>query len=522
MTPPMGLCGWDPQHSKGKQQMRAELIIDLNDLGTEIGKSLGREDVVYPSLGTVAELWSALGIEVSAIRLVAPAFTNDAEDSFASRHQDAWWTTEQAFLDDYNFDVIMRYSPTGESGPIAIDELVTTIALSRSDAFASDDDQAVIVMSNSPGVAPAVSHARGASVLIAGTIIHDSGLAHTRLDLSWMGLLKNRFTAISLPDVELRNGRPWSGDIAVSTPYGGTEGRDLELATLPSFAESVAIFDPAYFEITEGSDSISPRDAGVAAVVHTLGLGALLHIEDVSVYTGSPTTISAAIYRFAADHPDIPIVLASSRPSIIALSSDLDSFGIMHPQRVLRLCMTERQSSFDETAFATDSAACRIVIEQTLTDPLFATGDEVIDIDQHNAAMAAAAAAGGVAALAEYGEVSSPSPTLTLYANPNTIRETSENWREENKRRFLLLGATGAEATPADSSEGVFLPISLGGCTDFLVRRPALRPGCIVEGVLHRDGGRWVIVSDPIERRRRKRAKNTVPVTPETETSAAA
>jgi len=497
--------------------MRAELIIDIDNLGTEVGKALGRDEIVYPALGTVSELWKALGLDVDAIHIVAPHFTGDSDTTFASRHLHAWWTTEQAFLADNDFDVTIVQAPNGTDGPVGLDELVTTRALRRSDELAGTQDVCVVVMSNSADVSPAVTHARGVPVRIAGTVIHDSGLAHTRIDLSWMGMLKNRFTAISLPEVELRGGRPWSGDIAVSTPYSGTEGRDLDLAELPSFAESAAVFDPAHFVVRAGSETTSPRDAGIAAVVHTLGLGSLLHIEDTSLYTGSPAQIAAVIYRFAADHPDIPLVLATTRPSMIALSSDLRSYAIKNPGRVIRLCLTERDTTFDEAAFATRSAATRIVIEQTLTTPLFDGDAAVIDVDQlegvspSQGALADAPSAADVA-----------SPTLTLYANPNTIREVSETWREKNKRRFLMLGATGAEATPADSSEGIFLPISLGGCTDFLVRRPELRPGCIVEGVLHRDGGRWLIVSDPIERRRHARPMHAETPAPDVDASAEA
>ena len=470
--------------------MRAELIIDIHDLGNEVGKALGRDATVFPSLGTVAELWRNLGLEVSAMHIVAPAGNSSSETNadFLDLHTNAWWKTEQAFMGDQDFGVSMALYPRGQEGPIAVDELVTTLALSRSDALAAAEESAVvIVMSNSADVAPAVTFARGVPVQIAGTVIHDSGLAHTRLELSWMGMLKDRFAAINLTDIEIRNGRPWQGDIAVSTPLSGTEGRDLTTAIRPSFAESVAVFDPDYFEVGKGVETTSPRDAGLAAVVHTLGLGALLHVEDVSVDAQNPVAIAAATYRFAADSPDSPLVIASARPSMIALTSDPDTFAIPNPERILRLCLPDRDASFDEAAYAKRTAITRIVIEQTLNEPLFLDDEPALDLDVEN-----------------------PSPTLTLHTNPNTIREMSTEWRQKNKRRFLLLGATGAEATPAEARDGVFLPISLGGCTDFTVRRPALRPGCIVEGVLHSDGGRWVIVSDPIERRRRRRVKNPV------------
>ncbi len=480
--------------------MRAELIVDLHDLGTDVGRALGRDVAVLPSLGNVSAMWNQLGIDVSAVHIVAAT-----DDSFSGHHTDAWWTTEQAFLDDQDFEVELLRCPHGIEGPVALHDLVVTTALRRSDELAANevDDTIVIVMSNSASVASAVTHARGVPVMIAATIIHDSGLSHTRLDLSWMGLLKDRFAVISLADIELRNGRPWLGDVAVSTPYTGTEGRDETAAALPSFAESIAIFDPDYFNVTDSSGSASPRDAGLAAVVHTLGLGSLVHIDDVSTYTNSTTEVAASLYRFAADHPDAPIVVASTRPSIIAITSDLDGYGIPQPERVLRLCLPERESTYDEASFATSSAACRIVIERSLTEPLFvddeaAPADGDGDTGQRHLQLVPEDGT-------DLAAVRQPSPTLKLYANPNTIREESGQWRVANKRRFLLLGATGAEATPADAHDGSFLPISLGGCTDFTVRRPALRPGCVVEGVLHPDGDRWLIVSDPIERRRRRR-----------------
>ncbi len=478
--------------------MRAELIIDLHDVGTDVGRALGRDVAVLPALGNIAAMWRELGIDVTTMHVVAPA-----DDSFSGRHTDAWWTTEQAFLDDQDFDVNLLRCPLGVDGPIALHELVITTALRRSDELAIDasHDSLVIVMSTAAEMAPAVTHARGVPVMIASTIIHDSSLSHARLDLSWMGVLKDRFAVISLSDVTIRDGRPWMGDIAISTPYTGTEGRDEKAATLPSFAESVAIFDPEYFQVSSPGGAASPRDAGLAAVVHTLGLGALVHIDDVTNYRGGDAQVAAALYRYAADNPEAPIVVASARPSLIAITSDLDGYGISFPQRVLRLCLPERKTLYDEAGFATSSAACRIVIERTLTDPLFL--DDTIELDGSHEAdrHLQVVPEGGLE------QTHQPSPTLKLYANPNTIREESGEWRVQNKRRFLLLGATGAEATPADGNDGSFLPISLGGCTDFELRRPALRPGCVVEGVLHPDGDRWLIVSDPIERRRRRRER---------------
>lgn len=212
--------------------MRAELIIDLHGLGTEVGKALGRDALTLPSLSTVAELWKNLGLEVTAMHVVAAGAMSPSNDAtFDDLHTTAWWKTEQSFFDDQTFEVSLSMSPRGPEGPVGLDELITTIALHRSDALAEHHEPAVVVvMSTSPNVGPAVTHARGVPVRIASTVIHDSGLAHTRLELSWMGLLKDRFAMIKLPEVELRSGRPWKNDIAISTPYAGTEGRDLDVA----------------------------------------------------------------------------------------------------------------------------------------------------------------------------------------------------------------------------------------------------------------------------------------------------
>lgn len=505
--------------------MRAELIIDLHDLGNEVGRALGRDLTTLPALGTLEELWRELGVTVTAMHVVIASETTEATNSFDDLHTNAWWKTEEAFLNEHDFTVSFLRAPMAARGPVGLSELITTTALRRSDelldaANAADDADSpiVIVMSNAAEVAPAVTHARGVPVMIAGTSIHDPGLSHARLELSWMGLLKERFTTIKLPKVELRNGRPWSGDTAISTPYTGTEGRDLTAASLPSFAESVAIFDPEHFEVSDGTNSASPLEAGLAAVVHTLGLGALLHVEDVSHYELGSTQIAAATYRFAADNPDIPLVIASVRPSLVALTADLDTFSIANPRRIIRLCLPERETVFNEAPFASDSAACRIVIERTLTAPLLeepmapVNGDNSSESEseRHLALVDDSTNTESSDPASDSEEAGdnrrSPSPTLTLYANPNTVREMSNKWREQNARRFLMLGANGNEATPADARDGVFLPISLGGCTDFLMRRPQLRPGCIVEGVLNADETRWLIVSDPIERRRRRRA----------------
>ena len=504
--------------------MRAEIVIDLNDVGDDVGRAMGRDVAVYPVLGNVALLWHHLGVDVTAMHIVASGSPSTSiTRSFAELHTTAWWKTECAFLDDYAFTASFAVSANGEDGPVGVHELISAIALERSDALAEREDASVvIVMSNSPDVAPAVTYSRGVPVLIAGTVVPDSGLAHARLDLSWMGLLKGRFAAFKLPEVELRDGRPWSNDVAVGTPYERAEGRDLRAGLLPSFAESVALFDPDHFIINSAHEQSHPGDAGIASTVHALGLGTLVHIDDLSSHVRSrvDTTAVAALYRYAADHPDAPIIVASSRPSLVAATSALDVYRIPNPKRVLRLCLPERDSKFDESSFATETSACRIVVERTLAEPLFgeddatsATAPDVLEDAQpgsHQPSLTLIV--GGSDPSAEQETESIPareiSPTLVMYANPNTIRDDSGAWRQATQRRFLLLGANGAEATPADATDGSFLPISLGGCTDFALRRPALRPGCIVEGILNTSGDKWIVVSDPIERRRIMRSSD--------------
>ena len=492
--------------------MRAEIILDLYDVGTDVGRAAGRDVAVFPALGNIAQLWSHLGVDVTAMHIVAPGSTDleQSSQTFAELHTAAWWKTEEIFLDDQSFDATLSFCPLGTDDPIGLDELVTTIALSRSDALAdSDTADLVIVMSNSPDVAPAVTYARGVPVMIAGTVVADAGLAHARLDLSWMGLLKDRFASFSLNEVQLRDGRPWSNGVAICTPFERTDGRDRQVGQIPAFAESVAIFDPNYFRVDNAPTS--PNNAGIASVIHTLGLGSLVHIDDVSTHAQkmADTTSAAALYRYATDNPDAPIVVASARPSMIAATSALDSYRIPNPERVLRLCLPERGESFDETRFATARAATRIVVERTLTEPLLGHADERNDGN----------GATPWPTLGDQSSEASPSaddtaePDLVIYANPNTVRDDSEQWRESRQRRFLLLGASGTEATPAHHSNGSFLPISLGGCSDFEIRKPPLRPGCIVEGVLSPDGDRWVVVSDPIERRRSRRAAQIDPQT---------
>jgi hypothetical protein len=352
-----------------------------------------------------------------------------------------------------------------------------------------------------------VTHARGVPVMIAGTIVPDSGLSHARLDLSWMGMLTNRFAAFSIPDIELRKGRPWADGVAVCTPYGGTEGRDPNTGVLPSFAASVAIFDPEFFRVSESDGEFTPDSAGVASLVQTLGLGELVHVE-VASQDSTPdlaeSRLVAALYRYAHDHPDAPIVVASGRPGLIVATSDLEGYGLINERRFLRLCLPTRESTFNETAFERRSAAARVVIERSLSEPLFAEGEEPTPSLVQPAELAAEVIDHRDEPASET-EARPSSPTLGLYTNPNTAKEASTNWRQSTQRRFLMMGAKATEAVPADTPDGQFLPVSLGGCTDFSLRRPDLRPGCVVEGILDASGERWIIVSDPIERRRAER-----------------
>jgi len=475
--------------------MQAELVIDLNQLGDDAGKALGRDVAVFPSLNKVAAMWSALGVEVTAMHLITPGYSIRSSETpnFGAIHAATWWETESVFIEDAPFDAHISFCALGDDGPIGLHSLVVATALQRSDVMDQsgvEEEEMVIVMSNSAAVAPAVTHARGAPVMIAGTIVPDSGLSHARLDLSWMGMLTNRFAAFSIPDIELRKGRPWADGVAVCTPYGGTEGREPNTGVLPSFAASVAIFDPEFFSVFENYGEFTPDAAGVALVVHTLGLGELVHVE-VASQDSTPdlaeSRLVAAMYRYSHDHPDAPIVVASGRPGLIVATSDLEGYGLINERRFLRLCLPIRESTFNETAFEGRNAAARVVIERSLSEPLFAEGEEPTP------------------SLVQTAKARPSSPTLILYTNPKTAKEASTNWRQSTQRRFLMMGANSTEAVPADTPDGQFLPVSLGGCTDFSLRRPDLRAGCVVEGILDASGERWIIVSDPIERRHAER-----------------
>ena len=47
--------------------MFAELVVDLDDVGNDVGKALGRDVLVLPSLIKIVELWSELGVTVTAV-----------------------------------------------------------------------------------------------------------------------------------------------------------------------------------------------------------------------------------------------------------------------------------------------------------------------------------------------------------------------------------------------------------------------------------------------------------------------
>ncbi len=468
--------------------MLAELVVDLSDLGDSIGHASGRSISTLPKLTSLTRMWKRLGIEVTSILLVAPDFVPRSENSpstFEILHTSAWWKSEQVFLDDSSPSVsLVHYPPQLRGG--ASDALVVTTALARSDALArAQVDRLVIVMSNRAGVAPAVTHARGVPVMIAGTIIADPAIAHVRLDREWIRTLNARHSSMDLDGVELRAGRPWQHDEAISTPYGGLEGRLSTDWSVSGFAKSIALYDSSAFSLG-GSDvdetGLAPEPEALATTIERLGLGELVHIDTVDGKDPHIDTSSVAtLYRYAADYPDLAIIVASSRETLIAVTSDLLAYSMPNPRRFIRLCVLHREITFDESVYANNFSACRMVLEKSQSELLF---DQSV-----------------VPQLPEEQRAA-----LTLVGNPETIRQDAVDWRRESQRRLLLLGAHGLSAGPADALGEAFLPVSLGGCSDFEARHPRLRPGAIVEGVRSADGERWVIVSDPVERRRWSRS----------------
>lgn len=475
--------------------VHAELVIDLHDVGVVAAESLERDDHVLPSLGKIATMWRTLGIDVTAMHVVKPGYSlrsspvTTVEESRAT----TWWETESVFLEDEGFDVEIVHSAVGEDGFVGHEALVVTTALRRSDALGDDDaDAIVIVMSNAAAVAPAVTHARGVPVMLAGTEVVDPSLAHALLDAEWFASFANRFADLPISDVELRDGHPWRDDQSISTPFTSLLGRDTSLASLPTMAESAVLFDADYFGVAEASLEATPTPTGVASVVRLLGLGELVHVEPATDGPESTveTTLVATLYRFAADHPELPIIVASNRPGVVVATSDLAAFGLRNARRFLRLCLPFRKSTFDESAFSGHLTAPRVVLERSLSEPLFAEDDASVRAPSVD----------------DRGDDHSSSPSLILFANPNTAREDSTNWREATGRRFITLGDAVLDARPADQPEAEALPVSLGGCTDFSIRRPDLEPGSIVEAILDTTRQRWLIVSDPIERRTEVRA----------------
>ena len=468
--------------------MLAELVVDLSDLGTSIGHASGRSISILPKLPSLSRMWKRLGIDVTAIHLVAPDFSprNGDTANFEALHTSAWWKSEQVFLDHSAPKVSLQHYPPRVGGG-ASDALVVTTALARSDALADAQvDRMVIVMSNHPGVAPAVTHARGVPVMIAGTTIADPALAHIRLDREWLGTLNARHSSMELGNVELRAGRPWCDNEAISTPYGGLEGRLSTDWSVSGFAKSIALFDPGAFSLgatNATAAGTAPSPEALATTIERLGLGELVHIETIDARDPHIDTSSVAtLYRYAADYPELAIIVASARETLIAATSDLLAHSMPNPRRFLRLCVLHREITFDESVYANDLSACRMVLEKSQSELLF-DQSVVPQVPQEQRA------------------------ALTLVGNPETIREDAIKWRRESQRRLLLLGVDGMTAGPADALGESYLPVSLGGCSDFEARHPRLRPGSIVEGVRSEDGERWVIVSDPVERRRWSRSQ---------------
>lgn len=477
--------------------MFAELIVDLSDLGGSISKASGQSVTALPKLTSLARLWRQLGIEVSAMHIVAPDFVARGEETqdFESLNAKAWWKSEQVFLDVESFEVrLLHYPPV--AGQVACDALVVTTALERSDALQDHaGDHLVIVMSNRSHASPAVTHASGVPVMIAGNTITDPGLAHVRLDDDWLRNLEGRHSTMEIDGVELRDGRPWNGNEAIATPYGGLEGRQNTDWSVSSFAHSIAIFDPTAFSLRGANPNdpgVVPNPPALAKTIQRLGLGEMVHIETIDPGEHDVDTSAVAkLYRYAADYPDAAIIVASARDSLIAATSDLTTYSITNPARILRMCVLHRNITFDESVYANDRSACRVVLEQSQSELLFDQDMSLLFADGETEAERVQPGA------------------LTLVGNPNTIRQDAVEWRRESNRRYLMLGSNGETAVPADSREDQPLPISLGGCSDFVARAPRLRPGLIVEGVRSNDGERWLIVSDPIERRRARRSEDT-------------
>ncbi len=449
--------------------MRAELVIDLNDLGMQIGRAKGQGSVAYPVLSQVAAMWKTLGVEVSAMHLVAPRGGRGQKLSAAERLIETWWKTESIFLDDTEFTVSRRWCAredkprNGRLHGIGLDALVTTTALRRSDELHDlAEDTVVIVMSNSPFLTSVAQHARGVPVVLGSANVSDTTVSHIRLKTNWMGALASR-VGTALPKAK---------KIAHSRELdASTKGRHEAATTLATTEHSLLVYDPQHFHIVAGRHSAKVAKQ-LAGAIELLGFGHAPHVlrvtEDVS-----EAELFARLYRFMNDHPNLNVAIASSRPSIITALAAPSTYSMTNPRRIQRLCLDSSASILDDGPYLTRHAASRVVLEAQVVARVD-DGLSAIDISGTN-------------------------------STDESRREASQQWRKQAERRFVLLGADGKEATLADSTDGRFLPVSISDCPDFALRPPALRPGLVVEAILSNDRSEWVIVSDPIERRKHRR-----------------
>lgn len=475
--------------------MRAELIIDLPALSHELARITGRRAPVMPDLSAVSSMWEQLDITLSAVWVVAPQHSLREFGTPVSgiEHVNAWWMVDEALRSDLDLEVSLVPSAFGDDA-IGSAELTVATALRRSDESLDD---LVIIMSNDPSAAAAITHARGAVVALAGTAV-DNSLAHIALRDEWLSSCVERFES---PEIDARIEGTFivSGDETISSALDRPLGRDGTTAVLPSMSGSAAIFDPSWFE----ASGTVPTDEGIARIVHTLGLGELVHIvtpaDQIDPLVVS-TELVATLYRIATDHPEIPIVVASNRPSLVLATSDPKTWGLNSPRRMLRLCLPQRSATFEEHRFVGTSAVSRIVLEHRLSTPLFEPAQPIVTRDRD-----AFDVIDGDGPSSVSGAAAPTSPTLVLYTNPNRIKVESAQWRSAHDRRFLVVGADGSAAAPADDPDGRWLPVEIGQCDDFLARQPRLSAGDVVEGVLRDDAEAWVVVSDPIERRRTRR-----------------
>ena len=454
--------------------MRAELVIDLADLSRRIGEARGREIAVYPALSQLAALWASFDVEVSAMHLITPA-RGDGSPSAAEMVFDAWWQTESIFLNNASFTVHRTTCATSDDGSeaVGLDGLVTATALSLSEQLSATTetdpnagDAIVIIMSDSPNLSGSVIHARGVPVFIAGVTVAETSPANIRLTTDALALLKNRSAAADFAEVA-----PLSSTERLKTAM---YDRSSDAATLPKGAESLVLFDPRHFEVAvEEQADLAAR---INRAVQTLGMGQNPHLVELPA-DRSESELIALLYRFANDYENLPIVIASTCASAIAAAADLGKYHLPNARRVQRLCLLNRPIHFDDTPYVSSTASSRVVIENRVTELLDETDSTVAS---HNG------------------------PTSTAAKQ----REETTAWRQHTQRRYVLLGAHGKEATPADAAGGHFLPIRISDCPDFTSRPPALRPGLVVEAVLSDDESEWIVVSDAIERRKRRRDEN--------------